>query len=401
VRFNLYTDEQEEKIFIRRKAKIWSRSGLITEAQLGIIHDWTDLKLRQTNVFFRILFFIFTFISIQAVFGLYTWLLGFRTEMAFAWSSLVFGATIYGVAEYLVRRKFFYRHGIEESLALESMGLICAGIVIFIDFWGAQHQLLVTTGALLASAIAFWLYLRFGFLYAAIISVAFLCIVPFQLSLPPVAERVLLVLVLVLIFLTSIRAESFETPDFKKDKNTKIQACLLVAIYLALNLRLQLLAADWFGSSGTPYNHYNGFPPSFYWATYILIFLIPALGLYHGLKNRKRCIINVSLIASILTLATNKNYLGLDHYAWDPAILGVTMIVAAIVIMRWLNNGDKEMRNGFTALNLLKPEDYGIGLADVGAAVIPGVVGAPQQQPQTDRPFDGGQSGGGGAARNY
>ncbi len=101
-----------------------------------------------------------------------------------------------------------------------------------------EPRFLIATGAMLASACTFWLYLRFGFLYAAVISVACACIVPFQLSLPPAIERAILAMVLVFILLTSIRAESFETWDFKKERSATLQACLLAGIYLAVNLRL-------------------------------------------------------------------------------------------------------------------------------------------------------------------
>ena len=64
---SLYTAEQEERLFIRREARAWARSGLITDEQLGGIHARTDPGLRETNVFFRILFFLFTGTCMQAV----------------------------------------------------------------------------------------------------------------------------------------------------------------------------------------------------------------------------------------------------------------------------------------------------------------------------------------------
>jgi hypothetical protein len=264
-----------------------------------------------------------------------------------------------------------------------------------------EPRFLITTGAVLASACAFWLFLRFGFLYAAVLSVAFACVVPFQLSLPPTGERVIVAMVLALILLTSIRAERFETWDFKKERSAALQACLLAGIYLAVNLRLPELGKAFWGHPGMSYRPFAGFPPLFYWMTYGLTFLIPALGLYNGLKSRKRIVINVSLIAALLTLATNKDYLGFKHYAWDPAIFGAVLIIAAIVIMRWLANGGREARSGFTARNLLKPENHGINLAAIGAAVLPGAIHANLPQASPDKPFDGGQSGGGGAASGF
>jgi hypothetical protein len=264
-----------------------------------------------------------------------------------------------------------------------------------------EPRWLITTGAMLASACAFWLYLRFGFLYAAVISVACACVVPFQLSLPPASERAILAMLLVLILLTGIRAESFEAMDFKKKRGAMLQACLLAGIYLAVNLRLPELGRAHFGNPAPFYQPHAGFPPLFYWATYGLTFLVPVLGLYHGLKSRKRIVINVSLIAALLTLATNKDYLGFKHYTWDPAVLGVVMVIAAAIIMRWLANGTQEARKGFTAQNLLKPENHGINLADLGAAVLPGAIQANLPPSLPDKPFADGQSGGGGASSGY
>ena len=398
---SLYTAEQEERIFIRREARTWARSGLITDGQLAIVDSRTDPGLSRTNVFFRILFFVFTYICMQAVVGFCVWVVGLRNEVSIAWAALAFGIAMVGLAEYLVRRKSFYRYGIEEALALAGMALACAGIVIFISLLHIELRLLITTGALLASAGAFWLYLRFGFLYAAVISAACACIVPFQLSLPPASERAIAAMVLALVLLTSIRAESLETRDFRKERSAILQACLLAGIYLAVNLRLPELGRAHFGNPGPFYQPHAGFPSLFYWATYGLTFLVPLLGLYHGLKSRKRIVINASLIAALLTLATNKDYLGFKHYAWDPAVLGIVMVMAAVAIMRWLANGGREARNGYTAQNLLKPENHGIHLADLGAAVLPGAIHANLPPSSPDKPFAGGQSGGGGASSGY
>ncbi len=401
MRISLYTADQEEKIHIRREARTWARSGLITSEQLGIIDSRTEPGLSQTNVFFRILFFLFTNTCAHTVIGFYVWIVGLRNEGSIAWAALAFGVAAVGLAEYLAGRKCFYRHGIEEALALAGMALVCSSIVIFISMLKVEPRFLITTGAILASACAFWLYLRFGFLYAAVLSVGFACVVPFQLSLPPASERAIVAMVLALVLLTSIRAESFESSDFKRERSATLQACLLAGIYLAVNLRLPELGKAFWAHSGMSYRPFAGFPPLFYWMTYGLTFLIPALGLYHGLKNRKRIVINVSLIAALLTLATNKDYLGFRHYAWDPAIFGAVLIIAAIVIMRWLANGGREARSGFTAQNLLEPENHGINLAAIGAAALPGAIHANLPQASPDKPFNGGQSGGGGAASGY
>lgn len=401
MRLGIYTDSQEEKIFTRREAKAWARSGLITEAQLGFINGRTAHGLNQTNVFFRILFFVFTCIGVTAAVGLYFWLFKVRGTAALTASALFFGALSYGLAEVLAKRKSFYRHGIEEALALCSVPLVCGGILSALPVPDHSDLWFVTLVSLLFAAAAFWVYLRFGFLYAAVLSLASASVVPFHLSLPPAAEKIVLAAALTFILLTSIRADGFETRDFARDRSAALQGMLLIGIYAALNLRLHLLGSTFFDDHGMLYDRYAGYPPWFYWATYGLVFLVPALGLWHGIRARKRMLINASLILFILSLATNKDYLGFRQYAWDPAILGAAMILAAAVLARWLRNGQGETRDGFTARSLVKPEDHGISLADIGAAAIPGMAGAPPKPPQADRPFEGGMSGGGGASGNY
>jgi len=401
MRPGIYTDDQEEKVRIRREAKAWARSGLITEAQLALINGRTAHGLRQTNVFFRILFFLFTCIGVLAAVGLYFWLFKVRGAAALAASALFFGALGYGLAEFLVRRKSFYRHGIEEALALCSVPLVCWGIMTCLPVPDHSHSWYVTSVSLLFAAAAFWVYLRFGFLYAAVLSIASAAAVPFHLSLPPAEEKIVLAAALALILMTSIRAEGSETRDFARDRSETLQAILLAGIYLALNLRLHLLGSAFFDDHGILYDRCAGYPPWFYWTTYGLVFLVPALGLWHGIRARKRMVVNASLVLSLLTLATNKDYLGFRHYAWDPAILGAAMIVSAVALTRWLRSGQGETRNGFTARSLVKPEDHGISLADIGAAAIPGMVGALPKPPQADRPFEGGMSGGGGASGTY
>ncbi len=401
MRVGIYTDDQQEMIFIRGRAKAWARSGLLTEAQLEVINGRTGHGLNRTNVFFRILFFVFACIGIAAAVGLCFWLFRVKGPAVVAALLLAFGAACYGAAEYLVRKKSFYRHGIEEALALCSMPLLCWGIITATSPHAYNHQSYVLSISLLFAAAAYWLYLRFGFLYAAVLSVVSASAIPFHLSLSPATEKILLGLVLLLILLASIRGESCETRDFAKDRSASLQALLLAGIYLALNLRLHLLGRMWFGDHGALRDAYGGYPPWFYWATYGLVYLVPLLGFTWGLRTRKRMVINAGVILFIVTLSTNKDYLGFKHYAWDPVLLGGAMIAVAIAVTRWLDAGEKGIRNGFTTRSLVKPEDHGISLADIGAAAIPGMVSEARPQPQADRSFEGGQSGGGGASGNF
>jgi hypothetical protein len=87
------------------------------------------------------------------------------------------------------------------------MLLFCAGLFIgatnifSVGQWTHQQTIFL---CLLFAVTACWIYLRFCFLYAALISIIATCIIPFHLSLPPAGERVLLLIVLCLIFFLNV-----------------------------------------------------------------------------------------------------------------------------------------------------------------------------------------------------
>ncbi|MEN6374087.1 MAG: hypothetical protein ABFD75_04790 [Smithella sp.] len=402
MKLNLYPPQQEENIYIRRQAQAWRRSGLITEEQLSAINGYADPQLRQTNLFFRILFFVFTLLCTGAVVGLFVWLLDFKDTSFVAVMLILFGAAFYMAAEYLAGKYLLYRHGVEEALVIVAMVLFCAGCGILLF---ENHVTLIqvkTVMPALFAMTAYWIYLRFGLLYAAAISIVALGVIPFQFNLSPATERLMLFFVLCVIFVFSLHVDQPDIEDFRKDKYAKMQACLLMAIYLTVNLEILGLVGLIMMNTHVVHLNPKLFPPSIYWSSYVLTFLIPAAAVYWGIRSRKRLIINVGIVLACVTLATNKSYLGWTRYAWDPAILGIVLVGLSLFITRWLNSGPDQKRFGFTARDILKPEEGGITPADVAAALTPGVIDAQQPQAGTqDQYFKGGSSGGGGVEGEF
>lgn len=401
---SFYTVEQEENIHIRKQAHRWQRSGLISAEQLLIIQDVTDPHLQQTNLFFRLLFFVFTLLCAGAIIGLLVWLMkgaGMKTLAALV---LLFGGACFILAIKLIKNRQLYRYGVEEALLMVGMICFVVSLLIFADDFGFNHQAVAIAGCLLFASIAGLIFFRAGYLYAAFIGVVAACFVPFQLSVSPVTERLLLLLILGGLFVFSLRADKPENEDFLKDRCAWVQTGLVTAIYLTVNLQmmgLSILVGAPFGNNRSIDLYLQLFPPYLYWSSYLLTFIIPAAVIFWGIRRRLRPVLIAGLLMACVTAATNKSYLQMVRYAWDPIILGFVLITLSLLITRWLNRGERESRRGWTAKEILKPESTGVNLADVAAALTPGAIDAPKPEAPPEQFFEGGSSGGGGTSRNF
>ncbi len=398
----LYTPQQEENIYIRKQAAVWEKSGLITAEQLQWISEEADPRLRQTNLFFRVLFFVFTLVFTGAMVGLFGWLLDGQGDKIQAGLVLFFGVACLIAAEVIIAHWHLYRHGLEEAFFLAGMILPVISFLILAHEFHLNHSSITVITCLILAALSGMVYLRAGYLYAAFIGITALCALPFQFFLPVAVERLSVMGILFLIFLYTFTAGR-QTFDFQKDKKTTVQACLLGAIYVIVNLHLSGLIDLMAGGTGSGHFKPDAFPKWMYWTSYVLAFILPAAGIVWGIKSRRPLILNASFIMACATLATNKSYLGWTRYAWDPAILGAFLIILSLVLSRWLEAGPRQNRFGFTAKELLKPGNSGINPADVAAALTPGVIAAqlPPESGSGGQFLDGGTSGGGGAERKF
>src|SRR5207249_3193617 len=94
------------------------------------------------------------------------------------------------------------------------------------------------------------------------------------------------------------------------------EALLWLGIYLATNLQLsspKLFLLWWVGDRTTA-----EFSKPFYWATFVLIWCLPPVVLARGLRRKDRLVMAMGAVAAILTLVTNKPYLGWQRHTWDP-----------------------------------------------------------------------------------
>ena len=172
----LYSPQQEENIYIRKQARTWQRSGLITNDQLNAILGYTNPDVRQTNVFFRVIFFIFTYLCAGALLGLFMWITDIRKPVPVSSTLIIAGIISYFSAEYAVTKFRFYRHGIEEALALMAMLFFCLGCGGLLSEYHLGNKQTIIAAAILCAVLAYWISLRFGFLYASFISIVAICL---------------------------------------------------------------------------------------------------------------------------------------------------------------------------------------------------------------------------------
>ena len=106
---------------------------------------------------------------------------------------------------------------------------------------------------------------------------------------------------------------------------------------------------------------------------------------------------------AVLTLVTNKTYLGWERHTWDPILLGVLLVGASVAIRRWLSRGPGGQRFGFIAESLLASDKRSLGALGAVAGMVQPIGGretTPTSTP-TFEPGSGGRSGGGGGGADF
>ena len=187
---------------------------------------------------------------------------------------------------------------------------------------------------------------------------------------------------------------------FLNDGYSIVEALLWLGIYLTINLHLSsvdLLRQWWVGPLIT-----SKFPRTFYWATWVLIWCLPPAILARGVGRKDRFVIAVGAIVAILTLVTNKPYLGWQRHTWDPMLLGALLIGVAFLIRRWLAAAPGGIRHGFTAQRFSGKDKHWMNAGSAAfGLVLPNAITPSPQTVSPDVRFGGGDSGGGGATSDF
>lgn len=386
-----YSPEDEQKVRLRDALRDWTKAGLLEPDQESRLQTELAVPLRRTGLMLRIGLALFTFVIVGASVGLVFFTLNPRSETSVGVILGVLGVVSLAAADAVVARFHFYRHGVEEALAVSAVALL--GPAASLLALGATNSRLidpcVAFGLVVAAVVSAGIYRRFGFQYAWVGAMVCAALAPAPIgSLSRPVQHLLAIAVFAVGFVVARAMRAGAREEQLQEDAEMFQAASLAGAYLAINIYASVF--PWPGQIVVPW---------FKWATYIATWLLPIWGLQVGIRERARRVVDASLALAVLTLMTNKAYLGLPGKPWDPMLLGAVLVGVALFVRRWLSSGPDGARAGYTAAQLLESEGRALQLASLASATVqPGPIG---ESSPTHTEFDGGRSGGAGAGADF
>jgi NADH:ubiquinone oxidoreductase subunit K len=396
----IYSASSEETLRARKLLKDWVGEGFLTKEQYLLLQQETVTELRTTNIFLRLVLFLFTLISVGAAVALFfVVFLSHPSEQTGGVFFLIFAAVCYAAAEVAVSQARLYRYGIEEALAVCSVGFLCARIdgVFFIGHTYSPTEFVVPAAG---AVFSLWIWRRFGFSYAFLAAMIFVIFLPGYWTSSHTAQHLIVAGFYATGLIAIAVVRSRHRFDYLDETYSLAEALLWLGIYLAFNLKISSLdlTAQW--SGGIP-DTSALFPRPFYWTTWVIIWCLPPLVLAQGFRKKDRFVIVVGAIVAVLTLVSNKPYLGWPRHTWDPMLLGIVLTAVAIFLRRWLAGDPNGIRHGFTAARLSGKDKHWMNVGATLLGPLPhNITPAPQSSPDDFR-FGGGQTGGGGAGGHF
>ena len=386
-----YSQDEEERIRAQRLVREWTRSGLLEATQGARLGEELRVELRRTNPFLRGGLALFTGLIVAASVALLLTLLDVRDDVSIAAITGLAAFGCIGLAEFLVLKFRCYRFGVEEALAVAAVVLLSiASAELTSSFHLELRGMPAVVALLIGAAGGFGLYRRYGFVYAACGGIVCAAAIPFQLDLSATTQRTLAAAAFTSFFF-AVRSKRLEyRDDYPGDEYGLLQAAAWVGLYVVLNVQLPW---DWYRVDGV-----------FYWCTYAATWALPLIGLGLGIREKDRALMDVSLVLALVSVLTNKAYLGSLQHAWDPCVLGVALIAIAFAVRRWLSNGPGGERYGFTAARLLDKDRAVLSAVSTASGFVRpgGTQGtAPPRAEPAPSEFTGGRSGGGGASGSF
>jgi hypothetical protein len=400
-----YTDVEERRVRAHARVREWGRSGLLSAAQADGLEGDFAVDLRRTNIYLRATLAFFTLLIVVGLVGVPASALNLSREMPLAVLTAVAAIICITASEVLAGPFRLYRFGVEEMLAACSVALLSfsasqfvrAVLLYYFPATALVHYSAAPfiVGLCVAAAGGLGLYLRFGFVWAALGGMCCLAAIPFQISDSPATGRAAAAVLVAAVFAITRVQRTRHGDEWPGDEYGVLQAAALCGVYFVLNVRVLSWSDYRFLFLFEDQSVYGWF----YWLTWVLTWILPAVGLVLGIRDKDRPLLIVSVAMAIVTLTTNKPYLGWERHTWDPMLLGVALIAVALGVRRWLSGGRDAARHGFTATSIVVGNDPVLSV--LSAAPFPMKAHAHTPAPPAPSGFDAGRSGGAGGGGSF
>jgi hypothetical protein len=384
----IFPPELEERAFRRGLLKEWREARLVSPEAAAKIA--AEIGEPPANAAWPLRVVLFGVAALCQASAIILALKGFQDGFALGIGSLLAAAASIALAEAMIRGLKVRRHGAEEALVAGAAVMAAFGVVRLVgpDAGGGSAATAVFSFALAAAAAL--AYARYGYRLAAIGVAVGLGVFLGALDYGERGTRVMLA-ALYAVLLAAITL----WPGLPRRERERLEIArffLALSVPLCLNLALERV---WDGFSGQAAG--VGMD-AFAWAAFAAIFLIPAGWLAWGISSRARSLVWAGALGLLVALCSIKPYFGWTRRSWDPAVLGVELIVLALVLKRWLDAGAGGRRGGFSSEEMGDPRPGG-ALSLLAGTIAAGPASAPSG-PETMK-GRGGDFGGGGASGSF
>ena len=395
----IYSDEALETHRTRKLLAHAKSNGILSDVQHQQLQAEIPTSLRTTNLFLRLVLFFFTTLCVAAAAGLFVVILQ-PQRLASSVAALLFAILTYAAAEFAVDQARFYHHGIEEALTVCSIAFLFLGLTSAFAPTTANQRYPWAFIAAACILFSLWIWHRFGLWYTFALAMLFVLLLPADWTASETAHRILIAAVYASGILSLVAIRTRDHSETHLPTYSLAEALLWLGTYLTLNLKvvaLQLPMLPWLPGAPSP-----SVGTSFYWTTWLLTWLLPPVLLTRAIRLKDRSLLTTGTALALLTLLTNKPYLGWPVHTWDPIVLGIVLTAAALILRRWLNQAPNGIRHGFTAARLSQQDEHWLttGSSALGLIPIHSMSLAPPPSTQ-DLGLAGGASGGAGATRDF
>ncbi len=403
-----YKKNHLEALALRESLSDWVSAGVIDKESAVTMVAKYPCPFYSPNFFIRIGLFIFGYVCVSAVFGIFflvTNIGSSNSKNPFLASLMVFGFGAILVLEQLIRReKPFFGAGLEEAVLYSAVGSILSGVALWMEFSDGHHFQfsLLAAGVLTFTALRYIDRLLAAFAMAA----GFYACFDLSLKSGTLGRNLLPFLMLaisgIIIWTTGIGLKKpalrYWSPVWKA-----VRFLALLTGYLSCNyLIVREISHAFLGMALAPGENIP-FASVFYGFTALL----PPFYLAVGLFKKNRIFFHAGLVTFAIAIGTYKFY-----HRFIPLELGFSLAGVALIGVAWsLLKYFVTSKHGIS----VKPETYSAGGKN-GAGVLKaeslvsltglGGKNAPGQSPSEPSlppspSGSGGGFGGGGASGTF